>query len=101
MKVNYPTPNDLQPNVDILNDFARLQRLNRELGKSNVKFVGEAMDLRCKISNVMDHPIYISDLGKSIPLKDAFKYLTEDWVDSGQMTDATAIDLISALKILI
>lgn len=101
MKVNYEERDRLTPNIDIFNDFANLQALNRELGKTNVKLAGDLLSLQTQIKDVTEFPIYISrDIG-DLPLKQALKILTEEHIESGNICHQTIIDLTKALGILL
>lgn len=91
----------MNPNIDIIKDFSKLQAENRALGKSNIELAGKLLALQEKINNLKAYEVYVTTVEENLPLVEALKYLTEEHVDSGQHCDATVIDLINALKNLL
>lgn len=87
----------MTPNIDIINDFSKLQATNNALGKSNVDLAGKLIFLQRKINNLKAHEVYSPYLQESVPLERALEYL-DDNVDCNYKT---VNDLLDALKNLL
>lgn len=87
----------MNPNIDIINDFSKLQATNNALGKSNVDLAGKLIFLQRKINNLKAHEVYSPYLQESVPLERALEYL-DDNVDCNYKT---VNDLLDALKNLL
>ena len=55
----------MRANVDVINDFTRLQATNQDLTRSNVKLAGDLLELQQKVEALKNHPAYAKTFGET------------------------------------
>lgn len=61
----YADETPMRANVDVINDFTRLQAANQDLTRSNIKLAGDLLELQQKVEALKNHPAYAKTFGET------------------------------------
>jgi len=69
----YANETPMRANVDVINDFTRLQAENQDLTRSNIKLAGDLLELQQKVEALKNHPAYAKTFGETETIEETLK----------------------------
>jgi len=69
----YADETPMRANVDVINDFTRLQATNQDLTRSNIKLAGDLLELQQKVEALKNHPAYAKTFGETQTIEENHK----------------------------